>query len=390
VIDIRLQAGKRLAMLLSAYVAVAALAQGRGSNVACESKGVNRVVGDAVHAFLTNTPQAVGLSIGVLDGEAPCTYNYGTVNRKAHRAPTADTRYPIASITKTFTGTLLAQAAIEKKLSLDDDVRKYLDGDYPNLEFQGQPVRLFDLLDHRSGLPFFLPDRPEAQPGYDNERIPWQTRINELLRNYTRADFMRDLRRVKLESAPGSKFRYSNAAAQLAGYILERVDGASYDALLQRQILEPLKMRSTAIGPSPRQQARSAFGYDEKGNRMPDDVETLGAAGGIKSTINDMLKYVRWQIDETDEAVKLSHKPVFTSGQYSAGLNWQIMTSENGRVIWQEGNIQGFNSLCIGLPELKIGLVVLANEEDPAAAHQLTVMANSILKGLNARAVLLP
>jgi len=98
--------------------------------------------------------------------------------------------------------TLLAQAAIEKKLSLDDDVRKYLDGDYPNLEFQGHPIRLYDLVNHRSGLPFFLPDKPETLPGYNNEVIPWPTRIAEVLKNYRRKDFFADLHQIKLEAIP--------------------------------------------------------------------------------------------------------------------------------------------------------------------------------------------
>jgi CubicO group peptidase (beta-lactamase class C family) len=72
---------------------------------------------------------------------------------------------------------LLAQAAIEGKVKLDDDVRRYLDGDYPNLEFHAHPIRLYDLVDHRSGLPFFIPDKPETAPDYAGDTIPWATRI---------------------------------------------------------------------------------------------------------------------------------------------------------------------------------------------------------------------
>jgi CubicO group peptidase (beta-lactamase class C family) len=379
-----------LMAVFATQAAVTILALNSDAKEACASAAFNYVVDQAVQTFLKNTPQAVGLSIGVVSGREVCTYNFGTVERGSKRTPTSDTLYPIASVTKTFTGTLLAQAAIEKRLNLDDDVRKYLDGNFPNLEFQGQWIRLLDLLDHRSGLPFFLPDRPEAQPGYDNDRVPWPTRVNELLRNYTRANFFEDLHLVKLEAAPGTQFRYSNAAAQLAGYILERVYGTSYESLLKRKVFDLLKMRNTAITLRPEQRVRLAHGYDEDGNLMPENPDRIQAAGAIKSTVNDLLKYVQWQIRESDEAVRLSHQPVFTSGDYSAGLNWQMLRSGNKRVIWQEGNIAGFNSLCLSLPDQKIGLVVLANEEDPAASHQLTVMSNAILKGLDREAVLLP
>jgi D-alanyl-D-alanine-carboxypeptidase/D-alanyl-D-alanine-endopeptidase len=275
-------------------------------------------------------------------------------------------------------------------LYLDDDVRKYLNGNYPNLEFQAHPIRLYDLVNHRSGLPFFLPDKPEAMPGYNDEVIPWPTRIGELLRNYTREDFFADLHKVKLDAIPGEKFSYSNAAAQLMGYILERVYGMLYEVLITDKIARPLKMADTTITLKPVQRERRAKGYDEKGILMPDTPDQVQAAGAVKSTLADMLKYVEWQLAEKDEGVKLSHKPTLTDDNYSVGLNWQMMRSGNDRLIWQEGNIPGFDSLCINLPELSIGLVIFANEADRSSSRRLTLMANEILKALDRRAVPLP
>jgi hypothetical protein len=103
-----------------------------------------------------------------------------------------------------------------------------------------------------------------------------------------------------------------------------------------------------------------------------------------------MLKYAQWEMAEESEAAKLSHKPQFTSGGYSAGLNWQIVRSGSDRLIWQEGNIDGFNSLCLMEPERRLGLVILANEEDRSSAHNLSVMTNKILKELDVDAILLP
>jgi len=139
------------------------------------------------------------------------------------------------------------------------------------------------------------------------------------------------------------------------GYILERVYGMPYEDLLKKKILGPLKMRDTTITLEPQQRDRMAKGYDEKGSLMPDSPDQLQGAGAIKSTVNDMLKYGQWQVEEKDEAVKLSHQPEYPSGNYSAGLNWQMMSSAGNRIVWQDGNIPGFTSLCINLPELKIG-----------------------------------
>jgi D-alanyl-D-alanine-carboxypeptidase/D-alanyl-D-alanine-endopeptidase len=381
----------KLILATTAFSCVSLLVQPQTIRMPTENaRAVRAAINDAVSQFFKDAPQAVGLSIGVVkDGEV-YTFNYGTVEKRQARSPSADTEYPIASITKTFTGALLAQAALEKRVNLDDDLRKYLNGEYPNLEFEGHPIRLYDLLDHRSGLPFFLPDTRETQPDSAENDVPWTARISEQTKGYSKEDFFADLHKVKLTFIPGEKFSYSNAGAQLMGYILERVYGKPYEALLKEKILGPLKMYSTAITLDSRQKDRLARGYDDKGRLMPEIAGQLQGAGALKSSVNDMLKYAQWQMAEKSEAAKLSHKPQFTSGNYSAGLNWQIIRSGSDRLIWQEGNIDGFNSLCLLEPERRLGLVILANEEDRLSAHYLSVMTNEILKELDGDAILLP
>lgn len=100
----------------------------------------------------------------------------------------------------------------------------YLDGDYANLSFARQPVRLFHLLNHRSGLPFILPNPAEADPEFKSP-VPFPVRINNIVANSSRADFYTALGKVDLKAAPGARFEYSNAGAQLAGYVAERVYG---------------------------------------------------------------------------------------------------------------------------------------------------------------------
>lgn len=80
-------------------------------------------------------------------------YNYGTVKKGEHILPTSNTYYEIGSIIKTFTSRLLAKAVVDKKVSLDDDVRKYLQGDYANLQYKNHPIRLRDLASYTSALP---------------------------------------------------------------------------------------------------------------------------------------------------------------------------------------------------------------------------------------------
>lgn len=175
-----------------------------------EWRPIAAIVETAAKTYMGDS-QSVGLSIGVFQGGSVSTFNFGSTIRDKAGTPTERTLYPIASITKTFTGTLLALAATERKLKLDDDVRTFLKGDFTHLEFEGHPVRLRDLLNHRSGLPFMLPNRPDLTPVYQNEPITKHLeRSAKALANYTRADFFTDLRQVRLSSIPGQKFQYSN------------------------------------------------------------------------------------------------------------------------------------------------------------------------------------
>lgn len=359
------------------------------SAMAASSRRSKAVIDPAAAKFLAAFPQSAGMSIGVWRyGEAE-TFNYGVVRRGGSERPKADTIYPIASITKTFTGVLLAQTALDGKLKLDDDIRLYLDGHYPNLEFEGHPIRMYDLLDHRSGLPFIMPNRPELQPDFVSD-VPWMTRIAALETTYSRAEFYADLHKITLPGVPGKHFGYSNAGATLAGYIIERVCGKPFETLLREGILTRLRMRDTAITLTAAQRAHLAPCYDGKGEIMPIASTILQGAGSINSCVHDMLKYAAWHVAETDQAVKLSHAPVMVDGNYSAGLNWQMLTSYHRRMIWQSGNFEGLHSYCILQPELKLALVALFNQADSKSNDGHGQMVNEILAGLDSRAILLP
>jgi CubicO group peptidase (beta-lactamase class C family) len=352
--------------------------------------------------FIRSSPGAMAVSIGVIFNGDRGTFHFGTLIPGRAQPPTDATIYPIASITKTFTGVLLAQAVLEHRATLDDDVRKYLHGSYPNLEFQHHPIRLKDLLDHRSGLPFLLPDVPQSQPEFGNNATPWTARVAALESNYRRQDFFDDLHNVVLHSVPGTQVSYSNTGATLMGYILEEIYGQPYEGLLRGRILQPLHMTDTAIVQTSDAISRTARGYDAKGIMMPVAPVTLGAAGGLKSTITDMLAYAAWGMAEKDPAIRLAHQPVVTVAPqvtglkypYMSGLNWQEIwaTDATGtrRLIWQSGGMDGFASYCIEEPELHVVVVALFNESDASSSQRQQAMINAILTGLDSRAVLLP
>jgi len=368
-----------LAMLVAMNVALAAAPEA----------DVEKVVTSAANEFMA-ARQAVGISIGVVHGASVYRYHAGTLSKESARKPDDQTIYPIASLTKTFAGLLMAQAALDNKVALDDDVRKYLGAAYDNLSYEQQPVRLYHLLNHRSGLPFVLPDRPEAAPGFENDAVPFPARIDAIVANSSKSEFYADLRRVRLSAPPGTRFQYSNAAAQLAGYILENTYEQSFETLLKKSIAVPFGMRDLTITLSPGQQARLAVGYDENGIRQPYGPDQFQAAGALKASLNDMLAYARVQLAEQDAAVRLSHQPTYTSDNYAVGLNWQMLTEQGRRVFWQDGAAPGFASLLVVQPDTDTAVILLSNELDGGTLGRLRLLANTITKNLDPRSIAVP
>jgi CubicO group peptidase (beta-lactamase class C family) len=333
-------------------------------------------------AFLRSSP-AVGLSLGVhRDGTSEC-YDFGASDRASGAPVTPRTAYEIGSLTKTFTSTLLAQAVREGRLKLDDDIRGYLPEPYPNLEYEGRPIRIVHLANLTSELPNWLPDRPELFTDLQPEAIP--AAIVALHRGYRRADFYRDLHHVTLSAAPGSRPRHSNAAAQLLAFILEDLYGRPYEALLRERITRPLGMERTASH-ARQPPASLAKGYDDRGAEMPYlDMHDVQASGGLTSTTEDMLKYVAFQLDETNEAVELSHRVTVSAADDTVALNWHVDRSPDGtRKIWHTGGTFGFSSYVVLYPERELGIVLLANESDPLAQGKLVDLADGVAQLLAA------
>jgi len=347
-------------------------------------KTIKSAVTNAAAPFMKNG-QTVCMSVGVLYESRSFTYDFGTTTRGSNHRPTSRTSYVIASITKTFTGLLLAQAATEGKVSLDDDIRKYLPGPFPNLEYEGQPIRLWQLINHTSGLPRDFHDTNAAGNIDFAKTAPSQQAAFDA---YTEAEFLRDIRDAKLTRVPGVSFSYSNVAAQLLGVILEHIYAKPFDALVKEKIVAPLGMRDTKSGLSPAEVNRLPRAYSASGPFVPAMPLRFPAAGSLKSTTADMLKYMAYHLAETDPAVKLTHQNAGTTvwdsnGNFYVGLNWQILKTPQGRVIFQDGNLPGFHSMCVMIPERKVGVIVLTAEEVREKPAALSPLIQQILHGID-------
>lgn len=321
-------------------------------------------------------PARVGISIGIFKDGKSYFYNYGTTEIGKSELPTSKSLYEIASITKTFTGTLLAHALVDGKIKTDDDIRKYLDGNYPNLEFEKHPITIGNLTNHSSGLPQFLPDQSETfKKPMDSVALT----LSDFYKNYSRKKFYEDLHQAKVDFVPGAEYKYSNVGTQIAGDILEKVYHKSYADLLSEYITKPLKMNQTIVGTN---SAQLLTCYNEKGKIMPRNFTTIFApAGGIMSTTEDLVKYMQYHLGESNMYVKASHTPLVNSKGDAIGLYWRLHTYEDGtQTVYHTGGTFGFSSVLQVYPSKNMGVVILSNESDGESQGKLHDIADNILR----------
>lgn len=312
-------------------------------------------VDKAIKKYYLNTKTA-SISMVIIKNKMTYFYNYSNSNKNVKVAADKNTFYEIGSLTKTFTGILLAQAVIDKKIKLDDDIRKYLDGSYPNLEYEGNPIRIIHLANHTAriaGKPG-IPENFKKQVPYDS--------LNPY-RNYTMEMFWEALHTMSIDTIPGIQYDYSNMGAALLGHILAKAYHMSYLQLVEKYITKPLGMNDTKMTLSAKQMKRFPKGFDEQGNETSYwDLLSFTAAGALRSTTYDMAKYLKANLEAKTSAIKLSQKTTFISNDNTVGMYWGIGKTLNEEVtIGHNGGTGGYKSKIQMLPSHGIGLVILSN-----------------------------
>ncbi|MFD7411464.1 serine hydrolase domain-containing protein [Kitasatospora purpeofusca] len=223
---------------------------------------------------------AGGAAVVVIRGDERTVACRGHAVRSTERPVRADTRFELGSVTKTFTGLLLAEMAARGEVGYDDPIDRYLPADAAPGYPQERPITLLHLATHTSGLPR-LPDG--VLPG----QVPrWFTRPYA---TFGPAHLLRALPRTAVRGTPGTQVRYSNLGCGLLGLLLANAAGQRYDDLLAARVCGPLGLMDTSCGPGREEDA----GY-RRGRRVPSfRLPALPAAAALRSTADDMLRYLQ-------------------------------------------------------------------------------------------------
>jgi serine-type D-Ala-D-Ala carboxypeptidase/endopeptidase len=184
----------------------------------------------------------VGLVVGCLQAGEQRVVGYGRLRRDAQDPPDGGTIFEIGSITKVFTGLLLADLAEEGLVGLDDPLASHLPASVRVPALGDRQVTLGDLASHAGGLP----RDPKGTLGrwLRDRRNPYAALSVE--------ELYAGLARTRLRRRPGERVRYSNLGAGMLGDALARAAGRSYEALVRERICLPLGMRDTVVTPASR------------------------------------------------------------------------------------------------------------------------------------------
>jgi CubicO group peptidase (beta-lactamase class C family) len=289
--------------------------------------------------------------------------SYGMADLEHYIAATPATNYRLASVTKQFTAAAILLLAQDKRLALDDPLRKWL----PSLPQATAPITLRQLLTHTSGLI----DYEEVMPA-DTSRQLHDRDVLHLLEAQNRTYF-----------PPGTQYRYSDSGYSLLSLVVARASGLDFASFVRRRIFLPLGMTNTvAYEEGVSTVANRAYGYSQLTNdsavragarREPSWTRTdqsLTSAvlgdGGIYSSVDDLAKWDRALYGGgplSQESLRMAFAPTVQTDDPNVayGLGWRI----TGETVWHSGETLGFRNVIVRFLKRRFTVVILTNRNDP-------------------------
>ncbi len=329
-----------------------------------------------------------GIAVAIVqDGQIVLERGYG-VREQGKAAPVqADTLFAIASNTKAFTATSLNLLAEQGKLKMDDRVVDHLPGFRMADPYVTGEMRIRDLLSHRSGLSLGAGDL-----------LFWPTT------SYSNAEVVQRLGKVPLKGGFRDRYAYDNILYAVAQQVIEQVSGQSYAEFLQQRIFTPVGMTGTRYNADHlRPGDHAAVGhakYDFTALRTvaPLTWSNNAGAGGLYSSVHDMARWMNVQLAQgrledgtplftpktqramwqmiTPQVVPEPSVPQLAAARPNFagyGEGWSLSDFRGEKLVWHTGGWPGMVSRVTLVPERKLGIVVLTNQEVGAAFNAVTM-----------------
>ena len=281
---------------------------------------------------LVASGQIVGGVVGVYEQGKTDYYSFGRTGLSDEK-PGKRTDYPIASVTKVFTATLLAEAVVEGKVKLNDLVA----GHY-GLTYQA-------LATHTASFPSNPP--------------PFIKKPDDV--------YQRFFQHWKPKHKIGSNYHYSNFAFELLAYQITQIYKQPYQVVLKDNILKPLKMKDTATIVAYNKN-KIAKGYHENGQVVNLERQPWNGIGFLVSSARDLMRFAKANLG-VQPALQLTHQPYFTrTANLKQGLAWDIHQKNGQTILSKSGGQPGYGAFIGFNPnQNKAIVVVLSKVDNPQA-----------------------
>ena len=352
-----MQQWKRHSKSLSVFILALVMLAGMHFSAAAQTANLSdESLAAAVNEMLENTykPDEPGAAVIVVrDGKVILRKGYGKANMELGVPIEPDMIFRIGSITKQFTAVSILMLAEQGKLSLEDDITKFLP-DYPT---KGQKITIEHLLTHTSGIKSYT-SLPEWLPLWRKD-MP----ISELIAIF---------KDKPMDFAPGEKWAYNNSAYVLLGAVIEKASGQSYSDFVEKNIFAPLGMKHSFYDDTARILPRRAAGYSKGKDGFVNaaylSMSQPHAAGSLVSSVDDLAL---WDAAlYTEKLVKQeSLKRAWTSAKLNNGkatnygFGWSVNSYEGHPVIEHSGGINGFASYALRMPNDHVFVAALTNKD---------------------------
>ncbi|MFS0556026.1 serine hydrolase [Brevibacillus sp. 179-C9.3 HS] len=331
-----------------------------------------------------------GCAVAVIEeGEVIFSRGFGSCREGEATPITPKTLFPIASATKPFTAHSLAILVEKGILNWDTPLQQY----WPEFRLfdpvASNRLTVRDLLCHRSGLS-------------RHDLLWYQSPLSRL-------ELMERLRYLEPSKDFRSAYQYQNLMYAAAGYLVERLTGLPWETFVREKILLPLGMNNSCFSlREAGEKGMLAHPYMRNGERVTEvpflNNEAIGPAGSMIATLEDMCKWLRFQLQPDNSLTNAGESimsaymqeelraPQIAVGPYpatypevmlsSAALGWFVQAYRGERMVYHAGNLQGFSSLISFLPDKKCGVVVLSQVDNSRLPMIVTHEAYDRVLGL--------
>jgi D-alanyl-D-alanine-carboxypeptidase/D-alanyl-D-alanine-endopeptidase len=333
-----------------------------------------------------------GLIIAVVRNGESVVHGYGETAKGNGKAPDGDTLMRIGSITKVFAGAALASMVADGKVGFTDRLADKLGWNVTIPELNHKPITLVDLATYTSGLP--------REPAIKSIGKGTITAMG------TKQDYIASLKPDVQLFPAGTGMSYSNFGYDLLAQALGNVASEPYEEVLRKRVLAPAGLKDTMFNlrPGDRDRAMQGHGFDGAPLPLIETPPMVQGAGGLYSTGNDMVRWLRWHLDRfatTDAEMRLMDHAVYVerdglnpvvgfdeAGHMDAmGLGWVVMRPEGDRplILQKTGGLQGEFSYVAFAPARGIGVFASINQFSVGGFDAMAKGVNKLITELAPR-----